>query len=186
MKQITNKTVLRQGDKVFQPVEVDGVIYWVDEEVVCKTGEPYLSSFLRRIIPKSKGVMQAGDKIVSQSQTKLEGIPVISLDSYVERLAEKHFLQIYSWDYKTTIPYQDNQVKDIKQDFIKGYNSNPNYYTQKDIEKAIELARYGVKEEKALNGLNYRFSLSTEEIFEQISPITEIEVDDTFQILKYE
>lgn len=30
MKKITNKTVLRQGNKLFQPVEVDEVIYWVD------------------------------------------------------------------------------------------------------------------------------------------------------------
>jgi hypothetical protein len=32
MKQITNKTLLKQGDRTFEPVEVDGVIYWIDED----------------------------------------------------------------------------------------------------------------------------------------------------------
>ena len=31
MKIITNKTVLKQENNTFTPVEVDNVIYWVDE-----------------------------------------------------------------------------------------------------------------------------------------------------------
>jgi hypothetical protein len=100
MKQITKNTILKQGDKTYQPVEVDGIIYWVDEYVVCRTGELYLTSIQRRIIPKSEGVIQAGDKIIAQSQPKLEGIPVIDLktnlnyyniNQYTQKDIEKAF-----------------------------------------------------------------------------------------------
>lgn len=51
MKKITNKTILKQRDKIFSPVESEGVIYWRDE---------YLN-------------------FVAQSENKLENIPVINL-----------------------------------------------------------------------------------------------------------
>lgn len=32
MKKITNRTLLKQGDKTYKPIEVDNVIYWIDKE----------------------------------------------------------------------------------------------------------------------------------------------------------
>ena len=32
MKRITHKTLLKQGDKKYEAVEVDGVIYWINDE----------------------------------------------------------------------------------------------------------------------------------------------------------
>jgi len=161
MKQITKNTILKQGDKTYQPVEVDGIIYWVDEYVVCRTGELYLTSIQRRIIPKSEGVIQAGDKIIAQSQPKLEGIPVISLDSYVEKLADlKGF-------YDST---EDNKGNYTTKAFIEGYKSNPNQYTQKDIEKFYKHVK------------THTFA----EAMEQINSISLIEVDEQFNIISYE
>jgi hypothetical protein len=40
MKQITSKTLLQQGDKIYQPIEVDGVIYWYNKR------EPKLNDFM--------------------------------------------------------------------------------------------------------------------------------------------
>jgi predicted amino acid racemase len=63
MKQITKNTILKQGDKTYQPVEVDGIIYWVDKEE-----NHWIGAF------------NINDKdVVVQSQPKLEGIPVIDL-----------------------------------------------------------------------------------------------------------
>lgn len=183
MKQITNKTVLKQGDKLFQPVEVENVIYWVDEEVVCKTGELYLSSLLRRIISKSRGVIQAGDKIVAQSQPKLEGIPVISLDCNIQKLIKK-FKYFAANTANEQLGALCNKAWNILTDFVL---SNSNQYTQKDIEKAIELAIEShvcayIDEDKQPR-ISYDLEDTTKEILEQINAITEIEVDEQFNII---
>jgi hypothetical protein len=36
MKTIINKTILKQGENTYTPVEVDGVIYWVGEIIIMK------------------------------------------------------------------------------------------------------------------------------------------------------
>lgn len=140
MKQITNKTILKQGNKTFQVVESDGVIYWRDE----------LLNF------------------VAQSQPKLEGIPVISLDSYVEKLAYKY--------------YNSNEHYKVADSFhyINGYKANPNSSTQKDIKKAIELARIEIR-----NGIN-SYELTNEQILQKINEISIIEIDEQFNIISYE
>lgn len=90
MKEINKNTVLKKGDKIYQPVEVDGVIYWVKESIVTKRFEGYLidcDKFIRHGMSDIRSILSFnGRKIVVQSQSKLEGIPVISLNSYVERL----------------------------------------------------------------------------------------------------
>jgi hypothetical protein len=53
MKQITNKTILKQGDKTYQPIEFGGMITWCDEH----------------------------DGILAQSEPKLDGVPVIEIGS---------------------------------------------------------------------------------------------------------
>jgi hypothetical protein len=64
MKQITIKTILKQGDKIYQPIESNKIIYWVDG-VVASSG------------------------IVAQSKSGIfKKTPVIDLYNYIEKLAE--------------------------------------------------------------------------------------------------
>jgi hypothetical protein len=173
MKQITNTTILKQGYKTYQPVEVDGVIYWVDEidyttEYVTNGKKVFkLSDFPEYSTEYIENYWQ---KIIAQSQPRLEGIPVVSLDSYVERLAKE----------KTrNLAYSGVTAERSAEIFIwtHGYNANPNHYTQKDIERAIELTKKQTWEDQ-------RFD--QEEIIEQINSISVIEVDEQFNILSYE
>jgi hypothetical protein len=142
MKQITNKTILKQGDKTYQPIEHDGNIHWVDSSIL---------------------VGMEGDWVVAQSQPKLDGIPVVSLDSYVDRIA------------KEILPDDSNWQRRF--DIVKGFKSNSNHYTQADIDKAIKLARPSYKKNN--------FVFSKEEIRELINSISVIEVDEHFNILGY-
>ena len=180
MKQITNKTILIQeigqekckeygcGNsecifeclnpkkifKTYQPVEVDGVIYWGK-----KSNEDWFNFYNE-------------DEywfLVAQSQPKLEGIPVISLDSYVERLGQKYG--------KSRV-----EVSTAWGSFVDGYKSNPNQYNQKDIEKAIELARETISSNEA--GICDKYTELG--ILQQINSISVIEVDEQFNIISYE
>jgi hypothetical protein len=183
MKQITNKTIIKQGDKTYQPIEVDGVVYWTSKEVldsgyvftpniliekiICKY--PNSSSFMVETTGEnSPYYVEFLSQIVAQSQLKLEGVPVISLDNYAKKLATKKGLRIYDYDGHY---------------FMKGYNSNHNQYTQKDIEKAIDLTRKEIKQ--VVDGVNI-IGFTNEQIYEQINSISVIEVDDEFNILSYE
>ena len=180
MKKITNETILKQGDKIYQPVEVDGVIYWVGKDLVGINSET-ISNYCPNSNQVFLGYFEANDdelyqgigkihpkEIVAQSQPKLDGIPVISLDSYVDSLAKikgenKFGLALYC-DY-----------------FKEGYKSNPNQYTQKDIEKAIELARERQFIKHSDNSTESKYN--HEEIIEQINSISIIEVDEQFNII---
>ena len=57
MKKITQNTILKQGDIIYQSVEIDGVVCWSD-----------------------------GSKIIAQSEHIRYGVPVVDLHSYVGRL----------------------------------------------------------------------------------------------------
>ena len=180
MKQITKNTLLRCNDKSFQPVEVDGVVYWVDEEATeCRY---YLHNSIdgrHQIYDLENGgslldfkrgqPIKWCSKIVAQSSPKLEGIPVISLDSYVEK-------QIKDW----------YNVSKLNSSFIadpnsykQGYKSNPNKYTQADIDKAYQMGH----EDKGKGFGNKSNFLNR---LEQINSIEVIEVDVQFNILSYE
>jgi len=148
MKQITNKTKLIQGDKTYSAVEVDGVIYWFRQ--IKETDKGYFYDIMMKSIVTHNNVYS--DYIIAQSEPKLEGIPVISLDGYFVKLEE------------------------IGQRIIDIFRL---MYTQKDIEKAIELAQmvkaYG----------DYK-PFTKDYILEQINSISVIEVDEQMQILNYE
>jgi hypothetical protein len=174
MKQITNKTVLIQGDKTYQPVEVDGVIYWLNPELPIE--EIYPQVVIEKLTTGEHMLWQIDNindidrscqyHIIAQSSLKVEGIPIISLDSYVERLA-----------YSFTDEERKKEPDGIKLSFafagfICGYNSNPNQYTLKDIEKAIDVARL--------------YEFTKREILEQINSISIINVDEQFNIISYE
>lgn len=199
MKQITNKTILKQkiGEenckcikpkkifKTYQPVEVDGVVYWVDENDI--TNCWFINKYILKIYHSStKKTDENSVKIVAQSSRHLEGIPVISLDSYVEKLAEIE-LQKESWDTSTGLPFNEGW----KKCYIYKIK-----YSQKDIEKAIELAREAnsidgtvdldvVLSFKADNS-DLRTKWTKEEILEQLNSISVIEVDEQFNVISYE
>jgi hypothetical protein len=185
MKTITNKTILKQGDKEYQPMKVDGVIYWVDKNPKGfskgewmynePNNDTLIYQFSYDIHP-----YEIGNKIVAQSQLKLEGIPVISLDSYVEKLAwvstEKIFPEINDED-STQVEIDKWNAK--WEGFIDGYKSNPNQYTKADIEKALFL-------KAGFDNKGYTKYMTNEEIFEQINSISVIEVNDNWEVISYE
>ena len=154
MKQITNKTILKQGDKIYNPVEVDSVVYWIDETIltgmkgdwVIETHNPIVTTVCE--ISRDNADLKMNGykdmKIIAQSQSKLDGVPVIDFNDFVNENGELA-------------------------------------YTQKDIEKAIELAQRfnlvdGFSEPK----------YEKEEILEQINSISIIEVDEQFNVISYE
>lgn len=109
MKRITTKTILKQGDKTYQPmVNLDGSIFWEDDN----------------------------SKTIAQSSHYFELTPVIDFSDFVDNVGE--------------LPY-----------------------TQKDIEKTIELAR----------DLNY-YPVKT--IVEKINSISVIEIDEYCKVISYE
>lgn len=160
MKQITNKTKLKQGDKIYEPVEVGGVIYWGDKYADINGYYLDEKNNINKSFKNNAGFYRGCSKIVAQSQPKHEGIPVISLDSYIQKLASDR-INMYT--------NEDEQV------FIEGYKSNPNQWTDNDIIKTIELAR-----EEHDRGY---YLYNTEEILEQINYIELIEIDEQFNII---
>jgi hypothetical protein len=167
MKRITNKTILKQGDKEFQPIEVDGVVYWLNDNHIESTSSvvgklviniKYNQPILFRAHENSD--LNECFSIVAQSSPVLEEIPVIRLDSYINKLGREEY---------------DNGLGLIG--FISGYKSNPNQYTQDDIVKAMaKMALFATQEgSKCINRLR--------EIMQEINSIEVIEVDKHFNII---
>jgi hypothetical protein len=180
MKQISSKTILKQGDKTYQPIEVDGVIYWVDNEKIIAENDfsinyrlsdnnPYINkASYHKEKKKEKG------KIIAQSQLKLDGIPVVSLDSYVKGTINK-------MAYSEVTDIDNSQFeRGFIYGFHKGFKSNPNQYTQADIEKAFRLGEDSKEDE-----INGDGALELSEILEQINSISVIEVDEQFNVISY-
>jgi hypothetical protein len=190
MKQITNKTILKQGDKTYQPIEVDGVIYWVDKISQIIVGDWYSEMVMGKVLfthkmkeepligwnesEHTKNSFKARcSKIVAQSQTKLPDIPIVSLDSYSYMIAQ-------SWEETFNSAFYDSKINvgNIAKDCVLfGFNSNPNQYTQADIERALSLAFLASQD---------GYDITTKEILEQINSISVIEVDEDFNVLSYE
>ncbi len=182
MKKITNKTILKQGDKTFQPVEVDGVVYW-HNSIHSVMGYTYFLDGTIGYISSSDRIFDYGYEIVAQSQPKLERVPIISLDSYVERLKKG----IYESSKLATVTQEQFWIGkaagfgEALQIYNKS-NQNQYQYTQQDIEKAMNAARN--IEVDIFRTLKYTFS--NEAILEAINSISVIEVDEQFNILSYE
>lgn len=177
MKKITASTILKQGNKMFLPVEIDKVIYWE-----AKDFDPNESAFYiytkadgsKEINFVEDGAVIGETKVIAQSkwQHQFNNTPVINLDEYIKHLPY----------YKQNLPHSRKDNEDHR-DFLlrvgkmagfeEGYKANPNHYTQQDIEKAIELAR------------EFNFYLR-DTILEKINSISIIEVDDKFNIISFE
>lgn len=186
MKKITNKTFLKQGDKIYQPVEVDEVTYWIDTNGIKELADwvynldtPVSHHMFYKV---TESFLPHGDKVIAQSQPKLEGVLVISLDNYKNILSEQVCKkQDLAGGFSGGI--HERSVAGMF--FRKGYKANPNHYTQKDIEKVIELARMTSIEENMLGSMQVN-KYSKEEILEQINSISLIEIDKQFNIISYE
>jgi len=172
MKTINEDTTLRCKDKTFQPVEVDGVVYW-HNFIHSVMGYTYFLDGTIGYISSSDRIFDYGYEIVAQSQPKLERVPIISLDSYFKQLFEQ----------KTkTVSFGEHGTQSSFNWFNKGYQANPNEYTQKDIEKAMNAARnIEVNIDRTL-----KYMFSNETILEAINSISVIEVDEQFNIISYE
>jgi hypothetical protein len=174
MKQITNKTILKQGDKTYQPIEHDGNIHWVDSSIlvgmegdwVVETHNPVVISVCQ--ITKDYADLRVAGykdmKVIAQSQPKLPDIPIVSLNSYVDRIA------------KEILPDDSNWQRRF--DIVKGFKSNPNQYTQADIEKIYSLVER--------LGDDFSENYTIEELLKEINSISVIEVDEKYNIISYE
>lgn len=176
MKKVTNKTILKQGENTYQPIEIDGVIYWVDLKQKIDSG--YYIAIDNSINKHNKNYFRLDNdkKIVAQSQNKLEGVPVISLDSYVFNFLDKACSDWHRQEYGfvANVP--------IRKAFVEGYNSNQNKWSDADVLKAIELAR----EENGWSDNSMEYTYTKEKIIEQINQIEVINIDSQFNILSYE
>jgi hypothetical protein len=178
MKTINKNTLLKCENKIFQPIEVDGVVYWVDKEDKSK-GVFY--EFMQGVLGFNGYLLTELEwKVIAQSQQLLERIPVISLDSYIERLAEETRDSINKVAYCCS---GEDEEDIFDNGFIIGHKSNPNQYTQKDIEKAIELARLSDEHDELTDSYS---RLSSEGIVNQINSISIINIDEQFYIISYE
>ena len=115
-----------------------------------------------------------GGSVVAQSYPKFGGIPIISLDIYIENLAD-NFVKNHS---ASRTSYGDGWMST---GFVYGYKENPNQYTQADTEKAIELARNEIRQ--CVDGIHI-IGYTREQLMEQINSIPLIEVDEHFNIIK--
>jgi hypothetical protein len=181
VKQITNKTLLKQGDKTYQPIEIDGVIYWVDR-VRHMTEYVTNGSDIFKPVEMSGYTMEYAQrywqKLIAQSQPKLDGIPVVSLNENILSDIET----ITSWD-----SFKDHPIGKAGKKIEKWFKSNPNQYTQEDIEKVIMLSRLWLANYP--EGKNSEISerlLLDHEILEKINSISVIEVDEQFNVISYE
>ena len=93
MKKITKSTILKQGNKPYNAVEIDGVIFWVDKiEIKVNTwyennGVLFISDSIynegnnpNNSNPK---VTDFNKKIIAQSTNRLDGVPVIDFSDFV-------------------------------------------------------------------------------------------------------
>ena len=173
MKQITKDTILKQQNKTFTAVEVDGIIYWIDEENKIKRGGCGITLGTSLIYTNVGGsdddIKELNDnsfnkKIVAQSQYNLKGIPVIHLDSFINecKIAIKYWKNFKKQKYKDMATGIEFAIDYYKSDL------NINRYSQNDIDNAITLFECGK---------------SKPEIFEEINKIKEIEVDKNFNVI---
>jgi hypothetical protein len=159
MKKITKDTVLKQGNKVYSSVVISDIFYWVDKEAIIDANTWFstpVGVYKSKTSMQNKSTDSLVHKIVAQSQPILDikEIPVIDLAANNVRL-----------------------IIDGEDPF------ELHLYTQKDIERAIDLA--GNPQRIMVNGL-IREHLTKEEILEQIDSISVIEVDEYFNIVDYE
>jgi len=177
MKRVTKNTILKCGQKTFEPILIDGVVHWYTEYL----GEHRKTICLATKDPKKycNGTYLYSDKdpgtgkvfaVVAQSSYVHEGIPVISIHGYVEKLA---------WE-----AVHNGNIKDEKQQvcgftgWVDGYYSSPYKYTIEDIQKAYRAGH----EDRGLGFGNKGNFLNR---LEEIDTIRQIDVDEDWNIIRF-
>jgi len=172
MKHITKETILIQGEKEFKPAEIDGVVYWMDRYITGFESNIWVVNTLSKRVWLWENTMalsknNAPIKIVAQSRLKLEHLPVIDLKSNNNKL------------------------------IIEGeYPIDLNAYTEKDIRKALDLARgndficLADGKDKLChcrkdNECQHRHYKTNEEIISEVNKVESIEVDESFEIINF-
>jgi hypothetical protein len=140
MKQITKDTILKQGDKTYPAIEVDGGFVWVDKNAEMKDDNWYYNSFNKTVYRLASSNFNRNYSIVIKEDINafpnqyfkirattlgLKGVPKISLEDEVEKLAD-----VYCWG--NVYPTKEILI-DKKEAFIAGHKSTPAKYTEKDM-----------------------------------------------------
>jgi hypothetical protein len=141
-------------------IQIKDYLLLIDEEAVCKTGELYLTYIQDRIIPKCKGEIQVGDKIIAylpiNSEAQELDLPLLP-------------------PFEDTIPnsgyeegmhgYTDTEVRVAQNAFKAGYKraqQSNKQFSLEDMKKAIKMATY-------INPSDTSRFYSSEEIIQSLS-----------------
>jgi hypothetical protein len=160
MRIINNKTMLKQGKRIFTPTEIDGIIYW-----------------------------KSNRGFVAQSKLRLEDLPVINLDDYYKKIKSIKFnnekdLVNFSNENDINIISISNSGN-FSGGFVLFYTNNSfkgiNY--QDVIDRTIKLSRDGKIETNKKGITKISYNITRKEILENINLISVIEVDENFNIL---
>jgi hypothetical protein len=189
---ITKDTILKQGDKEYPAVEVEGVVYWVDENLKGEIGWNFNYGLdrldnLPSYYPEHSTEWNCCKKIIAQSKPILEGVPVISREVNPVVVYQTHlraFLQGVTHSHKEI---SDNAINRFRTWFsqqpeLQAAQSDKKW-TDEDMRMAIQFGldgMYGYKlddEGYTINQMN-RYLASIQSI------IKVIEVDDQFRTLK--
>jgi hypothetical protein len=164
MKKITNKTKLVQGGVIYEPTEIDGVIYWTTGEEptfadVHNFIKPCYYIFQGQVYKREYSHHVGSSKIVAAAQRIYDGIPVVNL----ECTCWNH--ESYECDVPCT--------------------QNINYY-KSDLEKVYDLATQ-TKQVKRVYGTDEddfvmvdRPLYTKDEVIEMINSIDQVVVDAQF------
>jgi len=170
-KKITDKTTLKQGDKIYSPVMIEGTIYWIMEDLVVHDVRPYYGKYhlekktTINCFPDYFTDLSECKLIVAQSKPTLKGVLVVDLDNYIWSLFKLVDGTCDKGEYEHFL-------------FESGFKSNPALYTKEDIEKSILLTRMDyMTEETPVK--------SSAEIIDRINCISLIEINKDWEIISY-
>lgn len=139
MKKITNRTLLKQGDRLFQPVEnMDKSIFWENED----------------------------NRIVAQSQPTLKDVPVISIKDWYSTLRMIGLTSDQSCEVSDLLELNRYTLDDIKKAIKYGKDSAFSCTHSSDYMSKEELENGGQSEKEFLNNLD---SISVIEVDEQFN-----------------
>lgn len=115
------------------------------------------------------------DKIKPLSISEVEEL--INGDS-VEKMAEKYFKNYYAWVRESTLPYTDEQVDNIKMDYINGFKAHQKLTKDKLFTKRDMIAAFI---EGTNSGSNYQDLVEND--LEEAEKFSENEMNDFIQSL---
>jgi hypothetical protein len=198
MKKITKGTILKQaitpiGEtkvwKLYEAIEVDGGIVWVDKDAEMVAGDYWYNDSIGTCwkvthsnIPlyyQPSDMNRTGmDKIVA-STYPLDGIPMIELEDNTEKLFTQKALDRYGTIKEVDINVTKRKMfgrLEYYEGLMDGYKANPAKYTEEDVMNAYDAGIIG--------GCNpYYSETEREEYIQQLNTLHTIEVDENFKII---